>query len=698
MSNQPFGDGRHGSHGETRQGSPGLAKADAPPEDVAAAHVSLRRISALFGPYRARLSGLLALDLHLGRPGRRSAPSCLREVIDTAIPEHDTQLLSLLVGGMIALSIIGGVIGVAQTWISNQVGQRVMHDLRAAVYAHLQRMSLGLLHPHPHRERCSRASPTTSAGIDSVVTSTATSIVQNVTTVVAVVVAMILLDWRLAAFSLFLLPFFVWLTRRVGEERRRIQSVRQGRLADMSTLVEESLSVSGILLGKTMGRSPELVRRFSDESGELADLEVRARMAGRWRMASVQMSFAIMPAAVYWFAGYSIAHGSAAISIGTVIAFTTLQTRVLFPIQSLLSVGLEVQTSLALFGRIFEYLDLPVDIEERPDARDLSGVRGDVRLKDVWFTYDPERKRWTLREISAEIPAGTRTALVGETGSGKTTLAYLVARLYEPQRGRVEIDGVDIRDMTLASLAATVGLVSQETYLFHASIRENLRFACPEASDEQIEDAARAAQIHELISSLPDGYDTPVGERGYRFSGGEKQRMAIARTVLRNPPVLDPRRGHLGARHRNRARRAARPRRPLPRAHHDRDRPPALHDPRRRPDPRARRRPDRRARHPRGAAWSLADATPRCWPIEYPVDLRSVGARSPRTIPRLTLPRRSPERPPGRTGADFRGTSAWLANALAPQALPRSPPRALKGRAPWRADRPARRSASCRRA
>ncbi|MGA7704849.1 MAG: ABC transporter ATP-binding protein, partial [Solirubrobacteraceae bacterium] len=506
------------------------------PEDRAASHVSLRRIASLFRPYRLRLTGLLALIFVSAGLGVVS-PFLLREVIDVAIPKHDTQLLSLLVGGMIALSIVGGVIGVAQTWISNQVGQRVMHDLRASVYAHLQRMSLAFF-THTRTGEVQSRIANDIGGIDSVVTSTATSIVQNVTTVVAVVVAMILLDWRLAAFSLFLLPFFVWLTRRVGEERRRIQSVRQGRLADMSTLVEESLSVSGILLGKTMGRSPELVRRFSDESGELADLEVRARMAGRWRMASVQMSFAIMPAAVYWFAGYSIAHGSAAISIGTVIAFTTLQTRVLFPIQSLLSVGLEVQTSLALFGRIFEYLDLPVDIEERADAQAVNGVRGDVGLRDVWFTYDPDQERWTLREISAEIPAGTRTALVGETGSGKTTLAYLVARLYEPQRGRVEIDGVDIRDMTLASLAATVGLVSQETYLFHASIRENLRFACPEASDEQIEDAARAAQIHDLISSLPDGYDTPVGERGYRFSGGEKQRMAIARTVLRNPPVL----------------------------------------------------------------------------------------------------------------------------------------------------------------
>ncbi len=245
----------------------------------------------------------------------------------------------------------------------------------------------------------------------------------------------------------------MWLTRRVGNERRRIQSVRQGRLADMSTLVEESLSVSGILLGKTMGRSGELTSRFTSESSELADLEVRARMAGRWRMASVQMSFAIMPAAVYWFAGYSSVHGSEVISIGTVVAFTTLQTRLLFPMQQLLSVGLEVQTSLALFGRIFEYLDLPVDIEERPTAQALEDVRGDVSLENVCFRYAPEAP-WTLQDISAEIPAGTRTALVGETGSGKTTLAYLVARLYEPQQGEVCIDGHNIRDVTLQSLAA----------------------------------------------------------------------------------------------------------------------------------------------------------------------------------------------------------------------------------------------------
>jgi ATP-binding cassette subfamily B protein len=531
VSAQPFAQG----HGGGDRGGRRSTQPELRPEDIPATPVSLRRIGALFKPYRPRLSGLLTLIFLSAGLGVIS-PFLLREIINTAYPQHDTTLLVELVAGMVALSVITSVIGVAQTWISNQVGQRVMHDLRAAVYAHLQRMSLAFFTRTRTGEVQSRIANDI-GGIDSVVTSTATSIVQNVTTVVATVVAMFLLDWRLAVFSLVLLPFFVWLTRRVGEERRRIQSVRQSRLADMSTLVEESLSVSGILLGKTMGRSPELVRRFGDESSELADLEVRARMAGRWRMATVQMSFAIMPALVYLFGGLKFGSGGQVISIGTVVAFTTLQTRLLFPIQSLLSVGLEVQTSLALFGRIFEYLDLPVDIVERPDARSLSGVRGDVRLQDVWFRYAPDAP-WTLESIAAEIPAGTRTALVGETGSGKTTLAYLVARLYEPQRGCVSIDGVDIRDMTLASLAATVGLVSQETYLFHASIRENLRFACPEATDEQIEDAARAAQIHELISSLPEGYDTPVGERGYRFSGGEKQRMAIARTVLRNPPVL----------------------------------------------------------------------------------------------------------------------------------------------------------------
>jgi ATP-binding cassette subfamily B protein len=495
----------------------------------------LRRIASLFGPYRGRLGILLGLIVVSAGIGVVS-PFLLRAVLDKAIPHRDTTLLSLLVLGMIASSVSSGAIGVAQTWLSNSVGQRVMHDLRSAVYAHLQRMSLAFF-TRTHTGEVQSRIANDIGGIDNVVTSTATSIMSNITTVLAVLVAMVALNWLLAVFSLALLPFFLWLTRRVGEERKRITSVRQSRLADMSTLVEESLSVSGILLGKTMGRGPELADRFSGESAELADLEVRSRMAGRWRMASVQMSFAIMPAAVYWFAGESIAHGGNAISIGTVVAFTTLQTRLLFPMQSLLSVGLDVQTSLAMFARIFEYLDLPVDIREREHPVELRDVRGDVAFEDVWFRYD-EDAPWTLSEVNALVPAGTTTAIVGETGSGKTTMAYLVARLYEPGRGRVTIDGVDVADASLESLASVVGLVSQETYLFHASIRENLRFACPDASDAEIEAAARAAQIHDLIASLPEGYDTMVGERGYRFSGGEKQRIAIARTILRNPPVL----------------------------------------------------------------------------------------------------------------------------------------------------------------
>jgi ATP-binding cassette, subfamily B, bacterial len=371
------------------------------------------------------------------------------------------------------------------------------------------------------------------------VTSTATSIVSNVTTVLAASVAMFLLDWRLAAAALGLLPFFVWLTRRVGEERRKITAVRQTRLADISALIEESLSVSGIMLGKTMGRAPELAERFERESAELADLEVRSRMAGRWRMASVQISFAAMPALIYLFAGLTIAGGGAAITLGTLVAFTTLQTRLFFPIQSLLSVGVDVQSSLALFERVFEYLELPVEIAERDGAiaLDPAAVRGAVAFEQVAFRYAPDGE-WTLRDIDLEIPPGTTLAVVGETGSGKTTLAYLLARLYEVERGRVTIDGVDVRDLSHASLAQVVGVVSQETYLFHASIAENLRFAKPEATQAEIERAARAAQIDDLIESLPDGYETVVGERGYRFSGGEKQRIAIARTILRDPPIL----------------------------------------------------------------------------------------------------------------------------------------------------------------
>ena len=496
-----------------------------------------RRIVRLFTPYRRRLGGVLGLIVFSSGLSMIS-PFLLKAVLDRAIPRHDVALLTELVLGMIAIAIATSALSVVQTYISTEIGQRVMHDLRVSVYRHLQRLSLAFFTRTRAGEVQSRIANDI-GGIDNVATSTATTIAQNATTVIATTIVMALLDWRLALISFALLPLFVWLTRRVGRERRAITSRLQGRLADISSLVVESLSVSGMMLGKTMGRADDLAERFGEESDQLAGLEVHSRMAGRWLMSSINMAFAVQPAIVYWVAGQSFGHAGAAISIGTVVAFTTQQTRLLFPMAQLLSVGNDVEASLALFDRIFEYLDLPVDIVEAPDAVELrpGELLGEVRLEGVGFRYG-EDAEWTLHDIDLIVPAGTRTALVGATGAGKTTLGYLVARLYEPQVGRVTIDGVDVRDTTFASLAATVGVVSQETYLFHATVRENLRFAHPQATDEEIEAAARTAQIHDLIASLPEGYDTVVGERGYRFSGGEKQRIAIARTILRNPPVL----------------------------------------------------------------------------------------------------------------------------------------------------------------
>ncbi len=500
------------------------------------------RILALFKPYRLRLAAVLVLIV-VSAGIAILQPFLLRRALDVGILQHDETVLTVTVLAMIAISIFTNATSVWQTYMSNVVGQRVMHDLRAAVYQHLQKMSLAFFTRTRTGEVQSRIANDI-GGLDSVVTTTATTIAQNATTVIASLVAMCLLDWRLAIISLVFVPPSVWMTRRVGQIRRRITTEQQRQLADMSALVAESLSVSGIMLGKTMGRGADLADRFTGESKGIADLEVRSRMAGRWMMATIQFTFAVQPAIIYWLAGQTVIGKT--ISIGTVVAFTTLQTRLLFPIQSLLSVQADMQTSLALFDRIFEYLDLPVDIVEKEHPVELrpSELLGEVRFEDVSFRYEglgesaSADSPWTLRDIDLVVPAGTRTAVVGETGAGKTTVGYLVARLYEPQEGRVTIDGVDVRDASLESLAATVGVVSQETYLFHASVRENLRFARPDATDEEIEEAARTARIHNLIASLPDGYDTIVGERGYRFSGGEKQRMAIARTVLRNPPVL----------------------------------------------------------------------------------------------------------------------------------------------------------------
>jgi ATP-binding cassette, subfamily B, bacterial len=503
------------------------------PADKSVRRANLRRVFGLFRPYRKRLSFVLALIVVSSALG--VAPAFLLKGALEAIGTSDTRRLSFFAGGMIAVAIVTGALGVYQTLLSNRVGQDVMHDLRSAVFRHLQRLSLAFFTRTRTGEVQSRISNDI-GGVQNVVTSTATSIVSNATTVLATAVGMLFLSWQLALFAFALIPVFVLLTRRVGAERRKIASSTQATLADISSIVQESLSVSGILLGKTMGRTDELADRFTSESSLLADLEVRQRMAGRWMMASIQTSFAVMPAAAYWFGGLLLAHGSHAITVPTLVSFTTLQTRLFFPVGSLLGVGLDVQTSLALFDRIFEYLDEPVDIVERADP-ERPKAAGDVSFEGVWFRYD-ENAPWTLSDVSFTVPAGTKTALVGETGAGKTTLAYLTARLYDVDRGRVAIGGVDVRDLAFTSLTDLVGVVSQETYLFHSTVRENLRFAKPDATDEEIEEATEAARIVDLIRALPDGFDTVVGERGYRFSGGEKQRIAIARTILRNPPIL----------------------------------------------------------------------------------------------------------------------------------------------------------------
>jgi len=504
--------------------------ADAPaerPADPAVRRANLRRVGALFKPYRLRLTGLLALIVLSAVLG--VVPAFLLRRVLLAIQHHDNTALSWSAGGIIAIAVVTGVLNVVQTLLSNQVGQRVMHDLRSSVFRHLQRLSLAFFTRTRTGEVQSRISNDI-GGVQNVVTNTATNIASSVTTVAATMVGMLLLSWKLALFAFALIPLFAVLTRRVGDERRKIAKTTQETLADISSQVQESLSVSGIMLGKTMGRTAALADRFEEDSLKLAELEVRQRMAGRWVMASIQTSFAVMPAAVYWFAGLTNA-----VSIATVVAFTTLQTRLFFPVGSLLGVSLDVQTSLALFDRIFEYLDYPVDIAERPDPVAVAEA-GDVVYDHVSFSYGASD--WALEDVTFTVPAGTTTAIVGETGSGKTTLGYLAARLYDVGSGSVTIGGIDVRDLSFQALSDLVGVVSQETYLFHASVRENLRFARPDATDAEIEAAADAARIHDLIASLPEGYETVVGERGYRFSGGEKQRIAIARTILRNPPIL----------------------------------------------------------------------------------------------------------------------------------------------------------------
>ncbi|WP_432169767.1 ABC transporter ATP-binding protein [Streptomyces sp. 1222.5] len=509
-----------------------------PPADASEQPRQVRRILKLFRPYRGRLA-IVGLLVGASSLVSVATPFLLKETLDVAIPQGRTGLLSLLALGMIVSAVLAGVFGVLQTLISTTVGQRVMHDLRTAVYGRLQRMSLAFFTRTRTGEVQSRIANDI-GGMQATVTSTATSLVSNATSVIATIVAMVALDWRLTIVSLLLLPAFVWISRRVGNERKKITTQRQKQMAAMAATVTESLSVSGILLGRTMGRSDSLTASFAEESERLVDLEVRSNMAGRWRMAVITIVMAAMPAVIYWTAGLALRLGGPEVSLGTIVAFVSLQQGLFRPAVSLLATGVQIQSSLALFQRIFEYLDLPIDITEREEPVHLDHIKGEVRFERIEFRYDAgdETARPILDGIDVTVPAGGSLAVVGPTGAGKSTLGYLVPRLYDVTGGRVTLDGVDVRDLDFDTLARAVGVVSQETYLFHASVADNLRFAKPDATDEELYAAAAAAQIHDHIAALPDGYDTVVGERGHRFSGGEKQRLAIARTILRDPPVL----------------------------------------------------------------------------------------------------------------------------------------------------------------
>ena len=504
-----------------------------------------RRIVRLFRPHRGTLSVIVAMILISSLLSVISA-LLVRQVFDDALFVRggpDLGVLYPLVAALIAIPIVNGILNVGQAWLTEIVGNRVLQELRDQLFEHLERLSLAFYTATRSGEVQSRLANDV-GGVQTTITSTASSVVSNVVTFVSSVVAMLVLSPLLTAISLAATPVFVLFSRRVGRARRKARRDAQASLAAMGSITQETLSVSGILLAKVFGRQEHEVDRYRAENANQAELQIRQAITGRSFFAVTQAFFGISPALVYLVAGLQGTHGD--LSAGTLVAFTTLQSRLLIPINQLLQVSVDVQSSLALFGRIFELIDLKPRITDRRDALNLSAeeIRGEVAFEDVSFRYGggedggPPAPDDALRDVSMLVSPGQLAALVGPSGAGKTTISYLIPRLYDVEQGAVRLDGHDVRDLTATTIARAVGVVTQESYLFGGTVRENISYGRPDATDEEIVAAAKAAFIHDRIIALEHGYDTVVGERGYRFSGGERQRLAIARVILEDPPIL----------------------------------------------------------------------------------------------------------------------------------------------------------------
>ena len=500
---------------------------------------TLLRVVKLFGPYKRQVAGVLAILVVVAGLGIVN-PVMLKLIIDQGILEHKTRLLLIFVGIMVITPVISTGLGVWQTYLNAVVGQRMMQDLRVALYSHLQRLPLRFFTRTRTGEIQSRLNNDV-GGVDSVVTNTATSIVSNLTRTAATLTGMAVLSWQLTLISVAMMPVFLLVTTRVGQVRRKVSSDTQATLADLSAIAEETLSVSGILLSKVYGREKVTHQRYVHETGRLTNLMIRQQMVGRWFFGFISTFFSILPALVYLVAGLFLHAGrSGGTSVGTLVAFTTFQSQLFFPVGQLLNVQVELQGALALFDRIFQYLDEKVEIADRPGAVSVPAqrIRGEIAFEEVTFRYEPDNETPAVNSVSFRAEPGQLVALVGHSGAGKSTLTYLAARLYDVDQGRVTLDGHDLRDLTQETIRDAVAVVTQETFLFHGTIRENLLVGKHDATDAELIEAARAASIHDRIAELPQGYDTLSGERGYRLSGGEKQRVALARAILKDPKVL----------------------------------------------------------------------------------------------------------------------------------------------------------------